>query len=437
MEDKEIKEDFENWQEPRKKAKTIIIVLLVLIIIEIFFYFSYFYFYQNTSYFLDEVKDVLEVNIHDVFQKLNIEENNEENNLDIKMFGSINTKYDDNNIAIDFNYYNSKQKFITSIDLDLKQNTEELFKGKMQVQDDKIYYDIPSLSKDILKSNLKELDESEKELNYKVLLLTHPDDLEYLITKLMEYHIEALKEANLTTKIKGINIKEYTIELGALEKNNALRVLKKYIEKDELLSKIIRSYNLKDYYFIPTGKIKINVNTLSGEIISVDVSTNELVFLGRKENDKFIIEDEDYKTYIWFNKDGIKIEDYNLDQLIGKIEYDYKTFNLEYYDNEETGSFKITNDENKIELVLNYKDNDINIKTELNGNKDYLKGNMHVEGIDNYDVDIELKMEVGENLISRIDDNIAKDINTLSDKEINNFYNNILDIFGIDIEGEI
>ena len=98
--------------------------------------------------------------------------------------------------------------------------------------------------------------------------------------------------------VNGINIKEYTIELGALEKNNALRVLKKYIEKDELLSKIIRSYNLKDYYFIPTGKIKINVNTLSGEIISVDVSTNELVFLGRKENDKFIIEDEDYKTNV-------------------------------------------------------------------------------------------------------------------------------------------
>ena len=336
--------DFEDWREPKSKAKVIIGTLLILILLEVIGYFSYFYFYLNTSNFIDLASKYITKNINNTMLF--------KDNLNI--IGNLNLA----NYNLDVEYKSNNK--LSNIDLNLSNNNDSILKGLVYKDNNMVYVNSPNLDYNVLKLSLD--DEG---------IINDKEEIKYFLTKIIEYHLEALKEGNLATKIKGINTKEYIIKINEDEQKEALKRLRKLVEKDDKLSKIVYKYKIRDYSIIPIGTIEINVDCLKGRIKDFKIDTDKIKLNGYYENEYYVLKykSQEFKIYL---DEEIKIEhklgNIIIDRINKKVkgEFSLKIINKEFRANL---NIEFLNKASNIEKIDYSNAKDINSLSEEELNK--------------------------------------------------------------------
>lgn len=423
--------EFEDWREKGNKVKLVIASIFTLVVISLIGYFVYFYVFLSTERFIDAAVVKFESTMDIVFENINTQ-NTVIDEYDYELKGKLSIG--DYNTNIDF--INSSQKLLTSLNIDLKQNTKDLINGNIFYQDNYLYIDSKDLYKEKLaikmENDLFEAENDDADLNYQ--LLTNLDDLKYYLVKIVEYNFEALKEGKLTTSFKGINEKEYSIKLSATEKLDANKKLNDLVNDDRKLKDIIDKYHIEDYNYLTVGEFSFTVNTINNELKSFAISTSDFDIAGKISEDKFIIESDNSKLEILMTDERIEIEGYEDDILLGKLTIEYKNnYNISF--SSESFEFDVlvknATTEAKIKINTESITGDISFVISKENEKRQnitAKGNVEIEGT-NFNIDLNMDYVFDNNLIEKIDTSAIKKVEDLTVEEQSELFDNMYNLF--------
>ncbi|MGN1378902.1 MAG: hypothetical protein ACI4XR_00655 [Bacilli bacterium] len=409
----------------KKKPNKIILIILIIFIILIIgiscliFYIRNVY---NAEKFLDSINNSINIWINN---NLNLSSNQRdyiENFLEYDTLSSGNFELDMDGTKIVLNYSNSltfNNKY-EKLYLDLKLNEEELINGNLILDDNNIYIDSKDLYDNVLYQDLgidifsyiiEYKNENKERINI--------DDFKVIISNLNNYLNQSLKEAECKTSYKGVNV-EYKYNIN----NSNISIIKEkfinLIKSDDLIMKYINEFSMESIFDdinnikIENFSLTINKNIFNKKINSFILNYDDNIITGNRNNDEFIILDNDYK-YIISKKD--------------------ETYNIDYYENNEyIVTFKIkmvTNDSNfNLDIIAEDKDNKMNIIIEykLDGNKNIfnLKLNGEIADEDNtskkstLNIIFSSDIEYGKNLVNK--ENITNSVN-INDLSYNDLMN--------------
>ena len=437
--------------EKKKKTKIIIgIVALVIVLICLICFFIYNNFFTPAKFIDKNVKNLTAL-VNNTFDTTKKFANYDLLKEDVKDKGSITitSKSGDlkafNNLKLEYDASMSlKNEYIAS-DITLSQNNAKMAL-KTYLDQNNIYIDSADIYSEVLKYGTEDnifniLKESFNENNLTV------DEIQSLSVKLIEYYGIALKEANMSSKLKGTTIEyQYVINKESYEKIN--KKLNELIKNDETFKKILSEYEeTKDNSLdisIPEDfnekKINVTVNILKNRIEKLNISSKDMTFIDAK-----LVKGNTYEVNI-------------ANMGIVKMEVEKGRINATIYDltNKELGSYNVTYNDNEIKMdaesntdektkfslsLEGLKSNnikvvgklqatdmslDINSNMKLNGNKLESSGVVSIVYAKNdLSINFNNTQEHGKDLISKKAINNTKDLSTMNETEMQTIENNI------------
>ena len=420
--------EFVKKKKPKKGF--LIILILIIIIIGISCLIIYVRNEYNAKKFLDNINYSINQWIDNNLNLTSNQRDYIENFLeyDILSNGNFELNMDDTNIVLNYSNNLALNNKYEKLYLDLKLNEEKLINGNLILDKNNIYIDSKDLYENVLYQYLEidifnyiieYINENKETINI--------DDFKMIITNLVYYSNQSLKEAEFKTSYKGLNV-EYVYNINS---DNISKIKEKFtnlIKSDDLIMKYVDEYSLESIFDdinsieIEDFSLTLNINMFNKKLNSFILKYNDNTITGNRNKDEFIILNNDYKY------------------IISKID---QTYNIDYYEKDEfIVSFKIkmvTND-NNFNLDINAEDgnNKMNVIIEykLDGNKNIFNFKLNGEIVNEEDENKKSKLniifssdiEYGKNLVNKENITNAVNINDLSYNDLMNIREKIKNI---------
>lgn len=409
-----------------KKKKGVIVTIVICLFIVVLLggaYLGYFYYYQNTNRFLDNISKNL-ISFIDNNVNLNSLKQISDNNLDVELKGDIEMP---NVLKLNYDLKNSSSKKLTSLEL----GAENLLKGTLYIQNQKIYLEASDLYNGLL-----EIPSEIEEFDSESLADISNIDFSKAASSIIKYYFEALKEGKQTTTIKGLTEKEYNLTLDEISSKNASLKLKELLTNDENLKML---FSDSEEFDLGIKQIKVRVNVWTNQVKEFTIVTTNNEFNGSYDGDKYTITNKDGdKIYLRSEKGYLKIyTDESFGSQIALTISEDEGLELTYKEEKNYLTFSLTKvDAKNIKLSLDgmIDGTKINLSGTEEMVSDYesnLKFNVKVNS-DGQNIELNLTMNLlfKENLITEINTTNAKSIENLTEEEQNNIMLKLYSILG-------
>lgn len=456
---------FEDFRE-KKSKKGLIIGLCVTLIVLLGIIGGVLYIKNtfNASSFLDHSSKKINTFVNKVFEGLeinkeyldNIDTYDLVNETNIKLTTNSNNLKDLNNLEIGFKTNQSIKNNYLDVDLNLKQDTGVL-NGILVIDNNKIYIDSKDIIDKVLTTTSNEnVFGSVNEYTEKLKSLTK-NDISSTTNNLVKYIFEALKEADINTKLNGLKA-TYTYEIND---NNKTKINDKFmdlVKNDKALAEYVTENSLT----LENVKAVIEVTVPTNSVESFTITSDDIKVEGTKiENNKYKVTsgENTYEIEVTDEKIVISGTDENNKPAQAKIEVSNDKTMIVFTANNMLLDITLDNkdkDTPNIEIKVNTEDLKINGNITLkNDEKNNLSGKISLN-YKEYDatIDITSNSKYGNNLVTKKDYTNTTDINNISDEDslnmittlmgkaskfnaynfIQNLFNSVTDDIGNDIE---
>ena len=419
----------------KKKNKKLIVIIVIVLLIAILGVGSYLFIRTKidpSSYLSKLSRDVTSYidNYFNSFQTLNKNFTGDE----FKLTGNMQFTTDAtdlevlNSYSIDYDFLGSVKQEELQMTLDLLEDENSLLNGTFYLNNEALYLESLDLYDQILR--ISELDENIFALNSDTSYSSK--DVINSINNFIKYYFEALKLSDFSSQIEGL----YTVRFNfSITDNNIENVTNKFnelVESDKILKNLLDGN--EDNFSINFAPVdmEILVNIFTGEIYEFksDNGVNSLeITKDENEDNKYLIKDGNDTHQLLIQENGITLSLYD-DEL---LTYTYSfvtsdsnfTFNLTDANNDLEIVIKEVND-NTLSMAFNYKNKDENSGFDLNATINYTNNGYQMEflgDIINHDEKVGCTITgeyiAGDNLLEKTDLSDYKDIETLTDTELN------------------
>lgn len=432
---------FEDFRE-KKSKKGLIIGLCVALIVLLGIISGILYIKNtfNASSFLDHSSKKINTFVNEVFEGLeinkeyldNIDTYDLVNETNIKLTTDSNNLKDLNNLEIGFKTNQSIKNNYLDVDLNLKQDTGVL-NGILVIDNNKIYIDSKDIIDKVLTTTSNEnIFGSINEYTEKLKSLTK-NDISSTANNLVKYIFEALKEADINTKLNGLKA-TYTYEIND---NNKTKINDKFmdlVKNDKALAEYVSENSLT----LENVKIVIEVTVPTNSVESFIITSDDIKVEGTKiENNKYKVTsgENTYEIEVTDEKIVISGTDENNKPAQAKIEVSNDKTMIVFTANDMVLDITLDNkDKNtpNIEIKVNTEDLKINgnitLKNDKKNKKDNLSGKISLS-YKEYDatVDITSNSKYGNNLVTKKNYTNTTDINNISDEDSLNIITNLME----------
>ena len=432
---------FEDFRE-KKSKKGLIIGLCVALIVLLGIIGGILYIKNtfNASSFLDHSSKKINTFVNEVFEGLeinkeyldNIDTYDLVNETNIKLTTDSNNLKDLNNLEIGFKTNQSIKNNYLDVDLNLKQDTG-ILNGILVIDNNKIYIDSKDIIDKVLTTTSNEnIFGSINEYTEKLKSLTK-NDISSTANNLVKYIFEALKEADINTKLNGLKA-TYTYEIND---NNKTKINDKFmdlVKNDKALAEYVTENSLT----LENVKIVVEVTVPTNSVESFTITSDDIKVEGTKiENNKYKVTsgENTYEIEITDEKIVISGTDENNKPAQAKIEVSNDKTMIVFTANDMSLDITLDNkdkDTPNIEIKVNVKDLKINgnitLKNDEKNKKNNLSGKISLN-YKEYDatLDITSSSNYGNNLVTKKNYTNATDIENISDEDSLNMMTNLME----------
>ena len=432
---------FEDFRE-KKSKKGLIIGLCVALIVLLGIIGGILYIKNtfNASSFLDHSSKKINTFVNEVFEGLeinkeyldNIDTYDLVNETNIKLTANSNNLKDLNNLEIGFKTNQSIKNNYLDVDLNLKQDTG-ILNGILVIDNNKIYIDSKDIIDKVLTTTSNEnIFGSVNEYTEKLKSLTK-NDISSTANNLVKYIFEALKEADINTKLNGLKA-TYTYEIND---NNKTKINDKFmnlVKNDKALAEYVTENSLT----LENVKVVIEVTVPTNSVESFTITSDDNKVEGTKiENNKYKVTsgENTYEIEVTDEKIVISGTDENNKPAQAKIEVSNDKTMIVFTANDMVLDITLDNkDKNtpNIEIKVNTEDLKINgnitLKNDEKNKKNNLSGKISLN-YKEYDatIDITSNSKYGNNLVTKKNYTNTTDIDNMSDEDSLNMINNLME----------
>lgn len=419
----------------KKKNKKLIVIIVIVLLIAILGVGSYLFLRTKidpSSYLSKLSRDVTSYidNYFNSFQTLNKNFTGDE----FKLTGNMQFTTDAtdlevlNSYSIDYDFLGSIKQEELQMTLDLLEDENSLLNGTFYLNNEALYLEVSDLYEKILR--ISELDENIFALNSDISYSSK--DVINSINNFIKYYFEALKLSDFSSQIEGL----YTVRFNfSITDNNIENVTNKFnelVESDKILKNLLEGN--EDNFSINFAPVdmEILVNIFTGEIYEFksDNGVNSLeITKDENEDNKYLIKDGNDTHQLLIQENGIILSLYDEELL---------TYTLALTTSDKNFTFNLTDASNDLELVIretndstlnmafNYENKEDDIGLDLNATINYTNNGYKMEMLEDIIVEGEKigctitgEYIVGDNLLEKTDLSAYKDIETLTDTELN------------------
>ena len=427
----------------KKKNKKLIVIIVIVLLIAILGVGSYLFLRTKidpSSYLSKLSNDVTSYidNYFNSFQTLNKNFTGDE----FKLTGNMQFTTDAtdlevlNSYSIDYDFLGSIKQEELQMSLDLLEDDNSLLNGTFYLNNAALYLESLDLYDQILR--ISELDENIFALNSDTSYTN--DDIINSINNFIKYYFEALKLSDFSSQIEGL----YTVRFNfSITDNNIENVTNKFnelVESDKILKNLLEGN--EDNFSINFAPVdmEILVNIFTGEIYEFksDNGVNSLeIIKDENEDNKYLIKDGNDTHQLLIQENGITLSLYDEELL---------TYTLALTTSDKNFTFNLTDASNDLELVIretndstlnmafNYENKEYDIGLDLNATINYTNNGYKMEMLEDIIVEGEKigctitgEYIVGDNLLEKTDLSAYKDIETLTDTELNEIIENLME----------
>ena len=427
----------------KKKNKKLIAIIVIVLLIAILGVGSYLFIRTKidpSSYLSKLSNDVTSYidNYFNSFQTLNKNFTGDE----FKLTGNMQFTTDAtdlevlNSYSIDYDFLGSVKQEELQMTLDLLEDENSLLNGTFYLNNEALYLESLDLYDQILR--ISELDENIFALNSDTSYTN--DDIINSINNFIKYYFEALKLSDFSSQIEGL----YTVRFNfSITDNNIENVTNKFnelVESDKILKNLLEGN--EDNFSINFAPVdmEILVNIFTGEIYEFksDNGVNSLeITKDENEDNKYLIKDGNDTHQLLIQENGITLSLYDEELL---------TYTLALTTSDKNFTFNLTDASNDLELVIretndstlnmafNYENKEYDIGLDLNATINYTNNGYKMEMLEDIIVEGEKigctitgEYIVGDNLLEKTDLSAYKDIETLTDTELNEIIENLME----------
>lgn len=419
----------------KKKNKKLIVIIVIVLLIAILGVGSYLFIRTKidpSSYLSKLSNDITSYidNYFNSFQTLNKNFTGDE----FKLTGNMQFTTDAtdlevlNSYSIDYDFLGSIKQEELQMSLDLLEDENSLLNGTFYLNNEALYLEVSDLYEKILR--ISELDENIFALNSDISYSSK--DVINSINNFIKYYFEALKLSDFSSQIEGL----YTVRFNfSITDNNIENVTNKFnelVESDKILKNLLEGN--EDNFSINFAPVdmEILVNIFTGEIYEFksDNGVNSLeITKDENEDNKYLIKDGNDTHQLLIQENGITLSLYDEELL---------TYTLALTTSDKNFTFNLTDASNDLELVIretndstlnmafNYENKEDDIGLDLNATINYTSNGYKMEMLEDIIVEGEKigctitgEYIAGDNLLEKTDLSDYKDIETLTDTELN------------------
>ena len=419
----------------KKKNKKLIVIIVIVLLIAILGVGSYLFIRTKidpSSYLSKLSNDITSYidNYFNSFQTLNKNFTGDE----FKLTGNMQFTTDAtdlevlNSYSIDYDFLGSIKQEELQMSLDLLEDENSLLNGTFYLNNEALYLEVSDLYEKILR--ISELDENIFALNSDISYSSK--DVINSINNFIKYYFEALKLSEFSSQIEGLYKVRFNFSITDSNVSNITNKFNELVDSDKILKNLLEGN--EDNFSINFAPVdmEILVNIFTGEIYEFksDNGVNSLeIIKDENEDNKYLIKDGNDTHQLLIQENGITLSLYD-DEL---LTYTYSfvtsdsnfTFNLTDANNDLEIVIKEVND-NTLSMAFNYKNKDENSGFDLNATINYTNNGYQMEflgDIINHDEKVGCTITgeyiAGDNLLEKTDLSDYKDIETLTDTELN------------------
>lgn len=421
--------------EKKSGKKKIIIIIIIVLLIILLFGGGYFFLKSKTdpNTYLTKLSNDITTYIDSYYNSFQTLNKNYSGN-DFKLAGNMQftTNASDlevlNSYSIDYDFLGSLSQEEIQIALDLLEDENSLLNGTFYLNNEALYLESLDLYDQILR--ISELDEN-------IFALINDTsysnkDIINSINNFIKYYFEALKLSEFSSQIEGLYKVRFNFSITDSNVSNITNKFNELIENDKILKSLLEENEDNFSINFKPVDMEILVNIFSGEIYEFksDNGVNLLeITKDENEDNKYLINDGSNTHQLLIQENGITLSLYD-DEL---LTYTYSfvtsdsnfTFNLTDANNDLEIVIKEVND-NTLSMAFNYKNKDENSGFDLNATINYTNNGYQMEflgDIINHDEKVGCTITgeyiAGDNLLEKTDLSDYKDIETLTDTELN------------------
>lgn len=438
LDNKEInKEENNQKKQIDKKVLISVLVLIGILIILVIVSFLYIKFKFTAPKFIDAKVAEFSASVDKMLTNYKIDDFE-----DISLIGDIgvNTNIEEasyiKGTKLNFKGAYSNVNKMAELDFELFKNDNSIFDGNMYINDDKAYFDFQSLYNQVLYTDLEESIFN----NTNIEELFFNNKLKNTIKNLVNYMALAIKEGDMQSSLNGVRA-VYTYSINENNKEKVLKKLNELISKDE---DVLSIFELMDFdgeiTDISNVLLKVEVKIPSGEVVGFDfiVGDYNVTLKEVKKNNYKLIVNENVTIDIVEQGNNINLfyknSEGTLDATFNKVNC---TMNVIITTLEQKITYSVIDaaeNTKEIKMIVEYGDY---AKFSFNGkiisdsdNSLKINGILKIES-EGYFLELEYNMglELGNNLVLEKEFSNAKDINTLTDEEQLEISNKLMDTF--------
>ena len=419
----------------KKKNKKLIVIIVIVLLIAILGVGSYLFIRTkiDPSSYLSKLSNDVTSYIDNYFNSFKTLNKNFSGD-DFKFTGNMQFTTDVtdlevlNSYSIDYDFLGSIKQEELQMSLDLLEDNNSLLDSTFYLNDEALYFKSLDLYNQILR--ISKLDEN-------IFALINDTsysnkDIINSINNFIKYYFEALKLSEFSSQIEGLYKVRFNFSITDSNIENVTNKFNELVESDKILKNLLEGN--EDNFSINFAPVdmEILVNIFTGEIYEFksDNGVNLLeITKDENEDNKYLINDGSNTHQLLIQENGITLSLYD-DEL---LTYTYSfvtsdsnfTFNLTDANNDLEIVIKEVND-NTLSMAFNYKNKDENSGFDLNATINYTNNGYQMEflgDIINHDEKVGCTITgeyiAGDNLLEKTDLSDYKDIETLTDTELN------------------
>ena len=320
-----------NQKNNKKKIIIIVSVVVGVIILAIIAMFVYIKVVFDAGKYLDEKINEFTTNVNETFASLNLSNENQTYrysgsltpNTNIEGLTSINDATFNFDLMYDAN--------ILDLNFDIMKNSESIFDGELYLDSNRFYIN----SADLYPSPIyAEVDANVGDVQASVEELTRVfGQLNYLVINFVDYFGEALKEAEVNTKINGLTA-SYTYVVNDENKEAFVSKFNELVENDAQFQEAINALN---------AEVVMDTDTLENFAIEVVVK----------------IPSSDVKSFNFVTEEDTIIQGEELDNGVFRVTFEDAVIDITTNDNDTNITWQI-DDSTNLDVTYNSENGTIN-----------------------------------------------------------------------------
>ena len=430
--------------EKKSKVKVIITIVIILVILGGCGYFGYSLVKReilNPNKYLVNTKDYLVKSINSKFDNIEIDNKNIK---DSKETGNISFKTNNkdmdyfNKFSINYNVLSSIEKEEIQTKVSFNESGNSILDGNIYLQKESIYLDSKDLYNKVLL--LGKLDtnifNSFKENNSNGISIK---DIKSIISNYISYILLSLAESDTKSEFVEIFKVKYTYEITNSNVSKVQNKFNELIDKDENLKLLLKENNINlDIEFKPI-KIEITKSIGTGEIYNLYISGEDIDFnleRDEKNRDLYHIKDGEDTGTLEINKDTWTLQEFKNEELklTIKMVNNNDLFKISITDNNtdiSIGLKEVNKDTLNVTFVVKVKGEEevsIDLSGTIQKEENGLNTSIIIDILINEEkirMNINDKIEYGDNLLESVDVSNYSEYDKLSEKEVNTIYENL------------